>query len=66
MNEQKDGGDAFPDARDQLAIQIMFKIMDGDLGLYRHERFLSTRAYRLADAMIAARAMCAPGMQEGV
>ena len=56
MTEQpKDGGAAFPNARDQLAIQIMFKILDRDPTLYRDTKFLSSRSYALADAMIAAR-----------
>ena len=56
MTEQpKDGGAAFPDARDQLAIQIMFKVLDGDSALYREPKFLAARSYSLADAMIAAR-----------
>jgi len=53
--QQKDGGAAFPDARDQLAMQIMFKVLDRDPTLYREPKFLSSRSYALTDAMIAAR-----------
>lgn len=44
---------AFPDARDDLAIRIMFQILQDLPSLYRDEKYVAARSYLIADAMIA-------------
>jgi len=51
MTAIDDGGPS----RDQLATEIMFMALDKDWGLFRDPIFLAAQAYRVSDAMLAAR-----------
>ena len=51
----QDGGAAFPDARDDLAIRIMMQRLEADGALLRYPNWLASASYRLVDAMLAAR-----------
>lgn len=44
---------AFPDARDDLAIRVMFQMLQELPSLYRDEKYVAARSYLIADAMIA-------------
>ena len=56
MTDKQDGGPAFPDARDELAIQVMLKRLEQDPLLFREPKHLASRSYAIVDALLAARA----------
>ena len=55
MNKKDNGGAAFPDARDEVAIMLMMRRLEVNPGLFSDHKFLARQSYALADAMLAAR-----------
>jgi len=46
--------------RDEIAINVMHQMMDKNPALLKDEHYLANRSYRIADAMLTARAVGRP------